>query len=272
MVRRKEAKRETLGYGSRTAGIILVAFFVLGVATGLSERGRDIAHRASRTLKPHLSIVAGASMRAHGALAYGADVIDAIESALGFADSPAHAAARAPNYALTELHGKAVALVSRRDGFYALLATGELRGPISPNAGEDLPILSGAGVTSARGERMVEYAALLVRAEAELSNMISEMRVANDGTASLFLDRSPTEVVIHLYGAPLEMRRAAEVLHRFVGREHHVAVLDMTTPGQAVVRLTTPIVAPPRNAERVEPASAQTTAPSGVAPLIARSR
>ncbi|MGH7948730.1 MAG: cell division protein FtsQ/DivIB [Candidatus Binataceae bacterium] len=270
-MRRKEGNHESAGYGSRAAGIILVAFFALGVATGLSERGRDIAHRASSALKPRMSVVADVRTRVHDALDYVREVIDALELALGFAESSAHAAARAPKYSSAELEGKAVALVSRGDGFYALLSTGELRGPISPSAGEDLPILSGAGITNALGGQLVEYAALMVRAEADLSHMISEMRVADDGTASLFLDNSPTEVVIDLNGAQLEMRRAAEVLHRFLGREHHVAVLDMTTPGQAVVRLTTPFVTSARSAGPVEPAAAKTTAPWRSAPLIARS-
>ncbi len=271
VVRRKQAKREAAGFNSRAAGIVLVAFFALGVATGLSERGREIAHRASIRLKSHTSIIAAVSTRAHDALAQLKRVFEALESALGLADASARTSARASKYSSSELHGKAVALVARRDGFYMLLATGELRGPISPNAGEDLPILSGAGAVRARGERMVEYAALLVRAEAELSHMISEMRVDDDGTAALFLDRFQTEVIIDLDHAPLQIRRAAEMLHRFDGREHHLAVLDMTTPGQAVVRLTAPIVAPPRVAGRIEQAAAYLPAPPGVAAPTTRS-
>lgn len=271
MVRRKEAKREAAGFNSRAAGIVLVAFFALGVATGLSERGRQIAHRASSALRSRTSFITAASARAHEGLAQLETVSNALEAAFGLGGASARASARTPKYSSSELHGKAIALVARRDGFYLLLATAELRGPISPNAGEDLPILSGAGAVGARGERMVEYAALLVRAEAELSHLISEMRVDDDGTAALFLDRSQTEVVVDLDRAPLQIRRAAEVLHRFDGREHHVAVLDMTTPGQAVVRLTAPIVAPPRVAGRIQPAAAHITAPPGVAALATRS-
>jgi len=84
---------------------------------------------------------------------------------------------------------------------------------------------------------MVDYAAQLVRAEAQLSEIISEMRVGDDGTASLFLERERTEVVIDLERATTELQRAIKVRQQWQGRENLIAALDLTTPGLAVVRL-----------------------------------
>jgi hypothetical protein len=84
---------------------------------------------------------------------------------------------------------------------------------------------------------MVDYAAELVRAEAQLSEIISEMRVGDDGIASLFLERERTEVVIDLDRATTEIQRAIKVRQQWQGRENLIAALDLTTPGLAVVRL-----------------------------------
>ncbi len=67
--------------------------------------------------------------------------------------------------------------------------------------------------------------------------MVSEMRLDGDGEASLFLDRSRTQVVLDLGQMPLELDRAGTVLKRWHGHESAIASLDMTTPGQAVMRL-----------------------------------
>jgi hypothetical protein len=84
---------------------------------------------------------------------------------------------------------------------------------------------------------MVDYAAALVRAETQLSEIISEMRIGDDGTASLFLERERTEVVIDLKRATTELQRAIKVRQHWQGRENLIAALDLTTPGLAVVRL-----------------------------------
>jgi hypothetical protein len=131
----------------------------------------------------------------------------------------------------------AIAIVERRDGFYELFRGGELRGPISPDKQGDLPVLSGAALDNARGTQMVDYAAELVRAETQLSEIISEMRVGDDGIASLFLERERTEVVIDLDRATTEIQRAIKVRQQWQGRENLIAALDLTTPGLAVVRL-----------------------------------
>jgi len=84
---------------------------------------------------------------------------------------------------------------------------------------------------------MVDYAAVMMRAETQLSEIISEMHVGDDGTASLFLERERTEVVIDLDRATSEIQRAIKVRQQWQGRENLIAALDLTTPGLAVVRL-----------------------------------
>jgi hypothetical protein len=133
--------------------------------------------------------------------------------------------------------GDAVALVERHDGFYALFAEGELRGPVEAARAGDLPILSGAAVQTAGASDLVRYAAALVRAEVALSGLVSEMRLDGDGTVSLFFDRSHTELRVDLDDAPAQLKRATEVLGQWRGHEQRIAMVDMTTPGQAVMRL-----------------------------------
>ena len=70
-----------------------------------------------------------------------------------------------------------------------------------------------------------------------MSEIISEMRINDDATASLFLERERTEVVIDLDRATTEIQRAIKVRQQWQGRENLIAALDLTTPGQAVVRL-----------------------------------
>lgn len=195
-------------------GMVLCAFFAFGVMTGFSGTGRELAMRLELQASAAAYRIAGS--------------IEPLRALLR-----AHASARTDRSASSS----AVAMVERRDGFYALFPDGELRGPLSPGAETDLPILSGGGIDNANGAEIVDYAALLVRAEAQLSQMVSEMRIDGDGGASLFLDHPRAEVVIDLANAPIELDRANQVLHRWEGREQLIAVLDMTTPDQAVVRL-----------------------------------
>jgi hypothetical protein len=76
-----------------------------------------------------------------------------------------------------------------------------------------------------------------VRAEAQMSSLISEMRIDSDGSASYYLDRERMAVVVDLDREAVELPRALEVLKQWRGRERLIAMLDMTTPGMAVVRL-----------------------------------
>ena len=72
-----------------------------------------------------------------------------------------------------------------------------------------------------------------------MSSLVSEMRIDNDGTASFYLDRERMAVVVDLDQEAVELPRALDVLKQWQGRERLIAMLDMTTPDMAVVRLKT---------------------------------
>ncbi len=205
---RRAGKTKVAEWSGRLAGLVLCAFFGLGLFAGLSVPGRAVALKGRDLL---------------AARGWRALVPVAVESRDPLRSSPRPAGA--------------VALVARNEGFYALSGEGELTGPLSPDAEGDLPVLSGPGLDRASTSQLLEYAALLVRAEAALGALISEMRLSADGTASLYLARFHTEVVLDLGNAPLELGRAAEVMSRWRSRRDLIAALDMTTPGQAVMRL-----------------------------------
>jgi Cell division protein FtsQ/DivIB, C-terminal len=210
---RRSAKSAGADWTRRVLGLVLCAFFGLGVATGLSQPGRAFAARVRVTVDSYWA---------------------AITQTVGlWRDRPAQGTLVAP---ITPA-GRPIALVERGDGFYALLARGELRGPIEPESEGNLPILSGPSIERARPRALVRYAATLVRAEADLAHLISEMRLGDDGTAALFFDHSHTELRLDLNDESVELRRAAEVLRRWRGHQALIASLDMTTPGQAVMRL-----------------------------------
>jgi hypothetical protein len=209
--KRKKSKNST-HWSWRLAGLVLCAFFALGVMTGLSQSGHIFALR--------------------------------LHTLLSFWSHPGHSAlvpSAFPQEPIVqsrlERRAEPVALVERTDGFYVLRSEGALRGPVSAVSAADLPVLSGAGTRDAATAQLLEYAGVLVRAEAELSQPVSEMRVGVDGNASLFLDRSRTEIILGLDHAPLELTRAARVIRLWHGHEQLLTSLDMSTPGQAVMRL-----------------------------------
>ncbi len=217
-------------------GLVVCAFFALGVMTGFSTTGRAVTLRASATLSSYRDQIIDSLAPARTAAANYSAVLVQWARRAGIYRGGAHE----PDAAATsagDLRDGAIAIVERRDGFYELFSGGELRGPISPDKQGDLPVLSGAALDNARGTKMVDYAAELVRAETQLSEIISEMRVGDDGTASLFLERERTEVVIDLDRATTEIQRAIKVRQQWQGRENLIAALDLTTPGLAVVRL-----------------------------------
>lgn len=217
-------------------GLVVCAFFALGVMTGFSTTGRAIALRASATLSSYRDqIVDSLAPALTAAERYRDTGIQWAERTGLYRHSNAGAGPEA--ISATDLREGAIAIVERRDGFYDLYRGGELRGPVSPDQQGDLPVLSGAALDDARGQQMVDYAAVLVRAETQLSEIISEMRVDDDGTASLFLEREQTEVVIDLDRATTEIQRAIKVRDKWQGRENLIGALDLTTPGLAVVRL-----------------------------------
>ena len=199
----------------RLAGVALCLFFALGVMTGLSKPGRTLAARVESWLEPH------AVLRRSGILpalfAHGAMV------------APAAVAPLAP--------ASTIALVQRADGFYVLNGRGALSGPVAPAAQGDLPILSGAGVDGAAPDALLEDAAMLVRAEAYLNEVVSEMRIDGDGVATLYLEREAMEVSFDLGRTGVELRRAVRIIGLWRGHERMIAAIDLTEDDAAVVRI-----------------------------------
>jgi hypothetical protein len=212
-VAKKKKTRKGAGWSWRLAGIALCAFFALGVITGLSRAGRLFALRVEALLP--LWVHPGRS--ALISVTYAGDA------------EPVPAVARKPV--------ASVALVERTDGFYTLDAAGGLHGPVSPAMQGDLPVLSGVAVQNAPPAQLLEDAATLVRAEAALSEMVSEMRADGDGVATVFLDHPRLPILVTLDDAALEFARSAQVLRLWRGHQELIASLDMTVSGQAIVRL-----------------------------------
>lgn len=233
---RKKKKESASGWSPRLAGVLLCAFFVLGVMTGFSEAGRRVASRAKNLFQ----LWADRTLAKLGPFRHAADTFDQsiapIEVLLKL-KHPAPAITGEVEISRARNAEDPIAIVERREGFYALLAGGEIRGPVSPAQQPDLPIMSGPGAESAMASDLLSDAAILVRAEAQLSSLVSEMRIDTDGTASFYLDRERMAVTVDLDQGPFQLRRALEVLKQWQGRERLIAMLDMTTPGMAVVRL-----------------------------------
>jgi hypothetical protein len=188
-------------------GLALCAFFVLGIVVGVHSTGgfaalKDLGRRSALLDKALSALHIGTGVPPKGKIA-----------------------------------GDTVALIERRDGFYALSADGDARGPLSANDADDLPVISGPGIESANLERLLDYAALIVRAEAALPATISELRVDRSGLISMFLRRSRTEIELDFDRASFELDRASLVFARWRGHQELIALLDMTTPGQAVMRV-----------------------------------
>lgn len=211
----KKKKRKTAQsssqWGLKLAGIVLCAFFVLGVITGLSRPGHQLALRihALLALWPHHS---GSALIPDGFTAL-------------------------PIIPSSSREDNAVALVRRDGGFYVLNSSGDLRGPIAPEAQPDLPILSGTALADADEAQLVQDAAVMVRAEAGLNHLVSEMSVASDGTATLFLDHPQVAVTIDESSSSTGIQRAVQMLHLWQGHQQLLAAIDLTAPDEAVVRL-----------------------------------
>ena len=75
-----------------------------------------------------------------------------------------------------------------------------------------MPILSGAGALEATPAQLIHDAAALVRAEAALGSVVSEMRVDCDGSATIFLEHPRIEITFDVDHAAIEFARALEVL------------------------------------------------------------
>jgi Cell division protein FtsQ len=207
VVAQRRKKKRNSEWGWRLFGVVLCAFFALGVYAGLSVANRartlDSSGRLSR-------IIAKLHLR--------------------------------PRRDLPQRAGDgAVAMIERSDGFYTLSGNGELRGPLSAQAVSDVPIISGPALDSMSGAEMLDCAELVVRAEAALSELISEVRVVTDGTATLYLDRSHTVLVVDRDRASDELAHAAAIMNRWRDHLNLMTGLDMTTAGEAVVRLREPV-------------------------------
>jgi len=212
---KKKKTKKAADWSWRLAGIALCAFFALGVFAGLSRSGRSLAQRVEALIRamPRLS----------------ANRPDASGSA-----------ARGPE--------GAIALVERGDGFYALDAGGALRGPVSPAAESDLAVISGPGA-DASGLQLLDYARVMVQAEAALGLTVSEMRVSTDAEATLYLERPAIPLTIDPEDSGVEFARAAQILALWHGRCDLIAALDLTIADQAVVRVRDGVIAPGKLAD-----------------------
>ncbi|HVN27030.1 MAG TPA: cell division protein FtsQ/DivIB [Candidatus Binataceae bacterium] len=236
---RKKKAESASGWSPRLAGVLLCAFFVLGVMTGFSEAGRRVTLRARNLLHTW----ADRTLAKLGPFRHAADAFDEsiapVAVALRLRPSERRPAIPELQVDRARTATDPIAIIERHDGFYTLLAGGEMRGPVSPSQQPDLPILSGPGVDNAPASDLLEDAARLVRAEVELSSMVSEMRIEADGAGSFYLDRERMAVTVDLDQEQLQLHRALQVLDQWKGRERLIAMLDMTTPNMAVVRLKT---------------------------------
>jgi len=206
-VAQRRKKKQKSEWGWRLLGVALCAFFALGMYAGLSVANRARTLNSSSSLS---RILARFHLRTR------------------------------PDLPRRESDG-AVAVVERTDGFYNLLASGELRGPVSAQNVSDLPIISGPALDSMTGAEMVDCAELVVRAEAALNELISEVRVADDGIATLYLQHTHTIVVLDRARASDELAHAAAIMNRWRDHLDLVTALDMTTAGEGVVRLREPV-------------------------------
>jgi len=240
---RRRKKEVAAGWNARLAGLVLCAFFVLGMLTGFSATGRALITRASTLL---------ANLERHFDLnsAAGRSAIDTVSIELDLLRSRFGAGHVRTTVAVRHDPAEsAIAVVERHDGFYDLFADGALTGPVSPGRGGDLPILSGAAIETASGSDLIDYAARLVRSESQLSRIVSEMTVDEDRVASLFFEGSHTVLTFDLDGAQQEIDRAGRIFDKWQGREYAIVAIDMTTADQAVVRLQTAL-APVKNVSR----------------------
>ncbi len=220
---KKKKSKTASGWSWRLAGIALCAFFALGVITGLSQSGRLLARRIEALLErlPHSSR---------------SELIPAAYHTFRFREPAAEKFRQSPAALAVRSPMDAVALVEHANGFYLIDSEGDLRGPVSPADTADLPVLSGRGVDNAQPPQLVEYAGQLIRAEAILSAIISEMRVTSSGEISLFLDRPHLVIALAPGQLPLQLARAARVLDVWRGHHQLIGMIDMTTPGEAIVR------------------------------------
>jgi hypothetical protein len=234
---KKRKSKTGSGWSWRLAGIALCAFFALGVITGLSESGRVLARRIEALVRhfPHSNRAA---------------LIPAVYETLFADDRPADVVDDGPGASRGRPANGAIALIERSDGFFQIDSSGRLLGPVSPIDAVNLPILSGGGVQHAPPAQLIEYATRLIRAEAALSAIISQMRIGSDGQMRLFLDRVHLVIDLTPGQLPLQLARAAKVLAAWRNRREPIAMIDMTIPDEAIVR---PPVTERQQSDRAKP-------------------
>jgi hypothetical protein len=220
----KKKKKTGSGWNWRLAGIALCAFFALGVITGLSQPGRVLARRIQALIKrlPH----SGRS-----------ELIPAAYHTFFFREPGAGKFGRSPAGVPAGAPTQAIALLERGNGFYQIDSAGSLLGPVAPTNTADLPVLTGNGVENADAAQLVVYAGRLIRAEAVLSAIISEMRVTSSGEMRLYFDHSHLVIVTGAGQFFLQLAHAAKVLRMWRGHLQLIAMIDMTIPGEAIVQL-----------------------------------
>jgi len=220
---KKKKRKAGSGWSWRLAGIALCAFFALGVITGLSESGRVLARRIHALLQrlPH-------SNRS--------DLVPAAYRAFHFEKPVVQDYTQSSALPVGRPRADQIALVEHADGFYQLDSTGRLVGPVSPAASGDLPILSGGGVENADPSKLLQYGGDLVRAEVQLSTIISEMRVSRDGELRLYLDRPHLVIIMSPDRFLSQLARISSVLQMW--REHRelIGTIDTTVSDEAIVR------------------------------------
>src|SRR6266446_252748 len=171
VVRRRGRKEEISGWSWRLFGLVVCAFFGLGVAAGLGAHAK-----VAFSLSSEINSLYYRFARAAGLM-------------------PPRAFHQVRHDSAFDSAPTGVALVERRDGFYLLLSDGSLHGPTAPGFESDYPVISGGSIEESPQADLLDYAGKLVRAEAALSVLASEMRILAGGTFSIFLERSRTELV-----------------------------------------------------------------------------
>jgi hypothetical protein len=220
---KKKKSKTGSGWSWRLAGLALCAFFALGVLTGLSQSGRVLARRIEALLQllPRTSR---------------SQLIPSAYRTFFFRPSRTADFEPPAGACIMRARTEVIALAEHSNGFYKIDGDGGLSGPLSPLDTTDLPILSGIGIEHAGASQLLEYAGELIRAETVLAAIISEMSVTTDGEIRLYLDRPHLVIVFARSHFSLQLARAAKVLEVWRRHSEFIELIDMTIPGEAIVR------------------------------------
>ena len=153
--RRRKRKRRRRGWSPRMGGHRAVRFFRARRDDRI-QHGRPRARAASANLvSPHSAIKSLACAARTTAANY-----SAVLRRWRRLDRDPRRSHRAGRRALPAHAGGAIAMVERHDGFYALFADGELRGPVSPgSAGRFADSERRRRSTTRAASQLVDYAA-----------------------------------------------------------------------------------------------------------------